>query len=239
MALDDGSPQFELERVGRPANSRLPVLLIAVASIFVLVALIKPWPAPTETTDTGNHPIRTTLPQTPQPTAVMGESGFFQQCFPTDNWRLTAIQDHGSAAVRTVWPAAPLFAAADANASDSVRVFGQNVAAIGFCAPGQQQATRLAQTAAVSLWRRDAAGAIVPVAGARIIDSALASEGEVYLAPPTPLATNGEWPVGDYFFEISQDRTGSNPTWLALRVMPRPTAPAPTTTPQSTLQPGA
>ncbi|MDL2334416.1 MAG: hypothetical protein QFC55_00090 [Chloroflexota bacterium] len=239
MALDDGSPQLELERVDRPPNSGLPAVLISVAAIFVVLALIKPWPAPAETTDTSNHPIQTTLAQTPQPTAVTGESGFFQQCFPTDNWRLTAIQDHGTTAVRTVWPAAPQFVAADASGTESVRVFGPNVAGIGFCAPGQQHATRLAQAAAVSLWRRDATGAIVPVAGARVIDSALASEGEVYLAPPTPLGANGEWPVGDYFFEISRDRTGSNPTWLALRVMPEQPAAAPTTKPTATPQPGA
>ncbi|MEP7379579.1 MAG: hypothetical protein ABI725_08475, partial [Chloroflexota bacterium] len=80
----------------------------------------------------------------------MGESGFFRQCFPTHNWRLTAIQDGGSTAVRTVWPAAPSFVAAIANGAEAVRVFGSNVAGIGFCAPGEQQATRLAQTAAVS-----------------------------------------------------------------------------------------
>ena len=239
MALDHGSPQLELDRVGRSPSSRLPAVLISVAAIFVVLALIKPWPAPTETTDTGNHPIRPTVVQTPQPTAVMGESGFFQQCFATDNWRLTAIQNHGTTAVRTVWPAAAAFVAADASGSQSVRVFGSSVSGIGFCAPGQQQATRLAQVAAVSLWRRDATGAIVPVDGARVIDSALASEGEVYLAPPTPLGANGEWPVGDYFFEISQDRTGSNPTWLALQVMPELPAPGPTTAPPVTPQPGA
>lgn len=235
MALDDGSPRLELERVRRPASSRL-TLLISAAALFLIVALIKPWPAPAETTDTGNQPIRATLPQTPEPTAVMGESGFFQQCFPTDNWRLTAIQDHGSTAVRTVWPAAPRFVAADTSDGDLVRVFGSSVAAIGFCAPGEQKAVRLAHAAAVSLWRLDAAGAIVPITGAHVIDSALASEGEVYLAPPTPLAANGEWPAGDYFFEINQGRSGSNSTWLALRVLPEPTAPA--ATPRATPQGG-
>ncbi|MEP7378592.1 MAG: hypothetical protein ABI725_03420, partial [Chloroflexota bacterium] len=69
--------------------------------------------------------------------------------------------------------------------------------------------------------------------------SRLASEGEVYLAPPTPLAANGEWPVGDYFFEISQSGTGSNSTWLALQVMPEPRASAPAAKPRATQQTGA
>ncbi|MEP7379580.1 MAG: hypothetical protein ABI725_08480 [Chloroflexota bacterium] len=60
MALDDGRPQLELERVGRPPNSRLPAILISGAAIFVVLALVKPWPAPTPTTETGDHPIRPT-----------------------------------------------------------------------------------------------------------------------------------------------------------------------------------
>ena len=77
---------------------------------------------------------------------------------------------------------------------------------------------------------RDAGGQIVPVAGARVIDTALAAQGEVYLAPPTPLATDGTWPFGDYFFEIGQGRAGSSPTWLALVVMP-PSSPSAAPTP--------
>jgi hypothetical protein len=217
----------------------LPALLISAAAVFTAIALIKPWSAPTDPIDTGTHPIRSAQNQTPQPTQVMGESGFFQQCFPTDNWRLTAVQDHGATVVRTVWPAIPLFSAGDSSDRDSVRVVGARVAGIGFCAPGQLQATRRARTADVSLWRRDTSGEIVPVEGARVIDMALASEGEVYLAPPTPLAVNGQWPVGDYFFAISQGRSGSSPTWLALRVMPQPAAPRPASPPQATPLPSA
>jgi hypothetical protein len=158
---------------------------------------------------------------------VIGESGYFQQCFPTDVWRITAIQDQGSLAVRTVWPAAPLFIATDPTGKATVRIYGNDVEGIGFCAPGDEAATREARAASVSLWRRDTTGVLVPVDGARVIDHALAATGEVYLAPPTPLATDGEWPVGDYYFEIDPGRAGSASTWLALKVMPEP-APAPT-----------
>src|SRR5512141_3159791 len=151
MALDDGSPQLELERVGRPPHSRLPAILISMAAIFVAIALLKPWPAPSPTTDTGNHPIRPTATQTPQPTAVMGESGFFQQCFPTANWRLTAIQDHGATAVRTVWPAAPSFyALVNDDTVDPIHVFGAGVEAIGFGVWGYA-AVRVTSAGSVSL----------------------------------------------------------------------------------------
>lgn len=241
MALDSESPQLDLQRVGRPPNSRLPALLISAAAIFVAIALIKPWPAPSPTTHTDNHPIRPTTPQTAQPTALTGESGYFQQCFPTATWRLTAIQDHGATAVRTVWPASPSFyALVNDDPVDPVLVYGAAVEAIGFCAPGDA-AARLASAASVSLWRRDARGVIVPVDGARVIDTLLASEGEVYFAPPTPLATNGEWPVGDYFFSIGQDRTGSSPTWMALQVLALPVEKPlrPTTSPDGTRGPHA
>ena len=243
MALEDGSPQveLELEPVSRPARGKLPALLISAAALFVVIAVIKPWPAPTDAIDTGNHPLRTAQPSaTGEPLTVVGESGYFQQCFPTANWRLTAIQDHGTLAVRTVWPAAPLFVATDPAGVDTVHVYGDNVEGIGFCAPGDKRATREARAATVSLWRRDARGALVPVDGARVIDHALAAVGEVYLAPPTPLATDGEWPVGDYFFEISSGRAGSASTWLALEVMPPPfpaATPTPSASPRQTNTP--
>jgi hypothetical protein len=238
MAPDDGSPQFDLERVDRPRRGRLPALLISAAAVFVVIALIKPWPAlPTDIPDTGNHPARSAQPSpADSASSVVGESGYFQQCYPTANWRLTAIRDYRSLAVRTVWPAAPSFVATD-SADAAVRVFGPGVQGIGYCAPGDEIDARAAEAARVSLWRRDASGAIVPVDGARVIDHALAAQGEVYLAPPTPLAANGEWPAGEYFFAISQGSgAASSMTWLALEVMAAPVA---ATTPAPSASPGA
>ncbi len=225
MALDGESPQ--LEKVATRPASQLPVLLISIAAVFVAIALVKPWPAPTTDPNPSSHPRRTAPVATSAAAGTPAEvgavaSGYFRQCFPTATWRLTAIQDDGSMAVRTVWPAAPSFAAIVPADGGSVRVYGADVQGIGFCAPGDERAARVARTASVSLWRRDARGAIVPVDGARVIDQALAGEGEVYLAPPPPLAANGAWPAGDYFFEISQARPGSRGTWLALQVLAVP-----------------
>ena len=234
MALDGEGP--ELERVGNRPASQLPVLLIAAAAVFVALALIKPWPAPNTSSSPSSHPRRTppiaTAATAPGSGGETVASGYFQQCFPTANWRLTAIQDDGSIAVRTVWPAAPSFAAV-VPTSGSVRVYGSDVQGIGFCAPGDERAARVARVASVSLWRRDSSGQIVPVNGARVIDQALAGEGEVYLAPPDPLAADGAWPVGDYFFEIGLAREGSRVTWLSLQVLPTPVravAPSPRAT---------
>lgn len=243
MALDGESP--ELQKVGNRPAGRLPVLLIAAGAVFVGLALVKPWPAPTAAPDPSSHPRRTA----PSATAAAAESeagggattgsAYFRQCFPTANWRLTAVQDDGSMAVRTVWPAAPSFAAVVAK-KDSVRVYGPDVQGIGFCAPGDERAVRVARAATVSLWRRDATGQIVPVNGARVIDQALAGEGEVYLAPPAPLAADGAWPAGDYFFEIGQARPGSHVTWLALQVLAVPSRAAAEPMPaQSPGMPGA
>jgi hypothetical protein len=232
MALDEESPQ--LEKVGNRPAGQLPVLLISAAAVFVALALVKPWPAPSIDSNPSSHPRRTapvataTMPAQPADGGTAG-SVYFQQCFPTANWRLTAIQDDGSMAVRTVWPAAPAFAATVPAGGASVRVYGTSVRGIGFCAPGDERAARVARVASVSLWRRDADGEIVPVNGSRVIDQTLAGEGEVYLAPPAHLAADGAWPAGDYFFELGQPRPGSRATWLSLQVLPSPVrAAAPT-----------
>ena len=226
MALDGESPQ--LERVGGTPPDRLPALLISVAAVFVVIALIKPWPSPTSVQEPSSHPRRTapgpTNPAAVGPVGSTDALGYFQQCYPTASWRLTAIQDDGSMAIRTVWPAAPSFDAVVRSGSGSIRIHGADVQGIGFCAPGDERAARLASAESVSLWRRDASGAIVPVDGARIIDQTLANEGEVYLAPPAPLAENGAWPAGDYFFEIGEARPGSSASWLALQVLAVPAA---------------
>jgi hypothetical protein len=225
MALDDES--LQLEKVGYRRAGRLPVLLAAAAVAFVALALVKPWPAPTTGPNPRNHP------RTAAPTATASATGlpaggeivgsiYFRQCFPTANWRLTAIQDDGSMAVRTVWPAAPAFTAIVSADADSVRLYGSDVQGIGFCAPGNARAVRVARAANVSLWRRDSSGAIVPVDGARVIDRALAREGEVYLAPPGPPGAGGTWPAGDYFFEIRPSRAGSGAGWLALQILAVP-----------------
>jgi hypothetical protein len=203
--------------------------------------VVKPWPiAPTDLPDTGNHPLRTPAPSEPNSAAsVTGESGYFQQCFPTDVWRITAIQDHGAVAVRTVWPAAPSFSDSDKNV---VRIYGPGVQAIGYCAPGLELSARAAQTSRVSLYRREASGELVLVDGTRIIDHALAAQGEVYLAPPTPLAADGDWPAGDYYFAISQGDNGAESwTYLGLEVTgpPPPATPAPSASPALTSGPNS
>jgi hypothetical protein len=222
MALDGESPQ--LEKVRNRPTGRLPILLTAAAAVFVVFALAKPWPVPTTGPNPSNHPRRADPTAAPATTglAAGGEvapSLYFRQCFPTANWRLTAIQDDGSMAVRTVWPAAPSFTAVVPADAAVATLHGADVQGIGFCAPGDERAVRVARAASVSLWRRDSKGAIVPVDGARVIDQTLAGEGEVYLAPPAPLSYDGAWPVGDYFFEIRPWRAGSGASWLALRIV--------------------
>ncbi len=101
--------------------------------------------------------------------------------------------------------------------------------------------TRTQYVGDVSLWRRDAGGAIVAVTDAGVLDPELAAQGEVYLTPPASISANGTWPAGDYFFELrprgSAPGTVTTSTrWLAVRLVPEsPTqSPRPTWTPRST-----
>src|SRR5512141_500122 len=130
MALDGES--LQLEKVKNRPDGRLPVLLAAAAAVLVALALVKPWPAPTAVLSPSNDPRRTAPTATPSAagSVVGGEvarSIYFRQCFPTANWRLTAVQDDGSMMVRTVWPAAPSFTAKVPAATRSGRLHGSDV----------------------------------------------------------------------------------------------------------------
>lgn len=235
MAAGQEGPQ--LESVGRAPAGRLPLLLFGLAAVFIVIALLKPWAtaSPDLAAPSGlqGRPVATHSPGVAAvPTARAGPAVvYFRQCFPTSTWRLTAIQHNGQLEVRTVWPAAARFDASLPPAG-APRLVGGAVEGIGFCAPGDERSARLAQATAVSLWRRDGSGRIVPVEGARTIDVLLAEEGEVYLAPPTRLAVDGAWPAGDYFFEISPAHPDSSATWLGLQLLAAPaeSAPPPTFT---------
>ena len=234
MALEPESPQ--LEQVGNRPGGRLPPVLIGLAALFIVVALVKPWPA-----GLLEHPGSTSHPRYPLPAASATQNAgpvgvFFRQCYSASTWRLTALQNNGDLRVRTVWPAAVSFSATLRPDTGAPRLYAANLEGIGFCVPGDEQAssaTRAARAAAVSVWRHDSFGRVVPVVGTSVIDPVLAGEGEVYLAPPAQLAAEGGWPVGDYFFEVSAPRAGSSAAWLGLRVLPAPIPddPQPSTSP--------
>lgn len=221
MALGKEGPQ--LESVDTAPAGRMPFLLLGLAAAFTVVALLKPWapasPALGAPTGMPVRPVATgAATASAVPTMGTAAAVFFRPCFPTTNWRLTAIQHDGGLEVRTVWPTAARF---DVNQppTGAPHLVGGGVEGIGFCAPGDEQSVRVARSAAVSVWRRDEDGQIVPVEGASMIDALLAQQGEVYLAPPAVLAVDGGWPAGDYFFEVSPAHPGSSATWLALQLL--------------------
>ena len=223
MALYDEGPQ--VEPVNKRTGTRVPTLLVLGGIAFIVVALIKPWGIGLDTGTArppgqpSSSPQPTTSPGLIGPWAAHDAVGLYPQCYESSAWRVAAIQTTNRMTVRTVWPVA---ATVDpiVPLKDPPRLFGQPVQGIGFCAPGNDSATRAGLVGAVTVWRRDASGRLLQVLGTRIIDSQLANEGEVYLAPPAFLEVSGGWPEGDYFFKVQSGRLTS--VWIALQLLPSP-----------------
>lgn len=73
----------------------------------------------------------------------------------------------------------------------------------------------------MAIWDAVGGRSLVRLTGARVMDAALASVGEVYLAPPgsPPTAASDAsgqtWPQGRYVFELPADSPAGSPDWFA------------------------
>jgi hypothetical protein len=237
MALRDEGPK--VTRVGGSSGTRVPMVLVVLALSLFVVALVKPWTfGPRGRSGTVSAP-----PLSPTPTAKASDPGsyvaqpgrLYPQCYATAGWRVAALQRNGDLEVRTVWPVALAESATPQTALSTARlVFGGGVRGIGFCAPGSDEETRIAYTARVSVWSANGAGVLTLIRDAVTIDQDLADLGEVYLAPPPTVSTDGTWPAGRYVFRV--DAGGDNATWFALRIATFARSPSPSmsASPQST-----
>src|SRR6266513_1271677 len=147
MALYGEGPQ--VEPVNKSSGTRVPMLLVLVGIAFIVIALVKPWSIgidgaaarPTAPPRTGAPP--SSGPGLIGPWAAHDAVGLFPQCYESSAWRVAAMQTTGTKTVRTVWPVAAT-AEPVLPLKDVPRLFGQPVQGIGFCAPGNDSATRAA-----------------------------------------------------------------------------------------------
>jgi hypothetical protein len=219
MALDDESPK--LSRVGGPSGARIPAALVVLTAILTAIAILKPWNAAPRAAGS----LLTAPPLSPtatikasDPAGYIAQPGrMYPQCYATAGWRVAALQSAPDFEVRTVWPVAFADSQTVQEALAAARpLSGGEVKGIGYCAPGSDEETRIAYTARVTLWQADGAGNLSAVEGAPAVDQDLADLGEVYLAPPSAISTDGLWPAGRYVFKV--DLGGGSATWFALEI---------------------
>jgi hypothetical protein len=231
LAFDEG-PQ--LERVKRNDNRRWPILAIALGVMLVALAALHPWADDTSTAE----PVALASPTASAP--PFDPNRLYPQCFPNAGWRLASLQQQQpNFKVRTAWPVSEV-PKPSASAATMPTLYGPGVEAIGFCTPGSDPLTRAQYVNDVTLWRRTSSGAVALVPGTHFLDSDLAAQGEVYLTPPASISADGDWPPGDYFFQVRKrgSAPGSNDAssrWLALRLVVEnhSSAPARTAAPNS------
>lgn len=224
MGFEEGP---HLERVKRNDNRRWPMLAIGLGIVLVVLAALEPWSLwPSDRADDNTASARRTaapaLLKTSEPPAF-DAAGLYPQCNPSVGWRVASMQQQAAYKVRTAWPVTTA-KLPPATTVATPTIAGSGVEAIGFCTPGFDEMTRARYVGDVSLWRRSSSGAVVVVDGAGVLDPQLAALGEVYLTPPVPLAVNGSWPPGDYYFQVRPRGAplgtgGPETRWFALRIL--------------------
>jgi hypothetical protein len=209
-----------LARIGGP--DRGPGLLVAAIAIFVVVAVIKPWPG-------GGAARPTAPPGTPPPTARPSADPLAlirTDCQDPPGWRIFTREPWAGGLLRSWRSLEPITAASGPLDSAIPLVpISPEVLALGYCAPWTQPETPPADVR-VQVW------AIVPgppVGGpdarALVLRSASPSLhpplGALYAPPvaaeaPADGPTPALWPAGAYVFELT---AAGYERWWAVRVV--------------------
>jgi hypothetical protein len=222
MAASEQHPL--LEQVGKATARKWPTLVALVGAGFVILALLKPWsptsapPDQSQLLDARQEPTApTAAPVGPDSSLVAALER--RQCQSGAGWRLVAMERDALGRARALWDVDELAPSADAALAQAHRLRNQEVLAIGFCAPGASVAARASLVDQVVLWRRHANRQLELVSGSLPTDPPLAGLGEVYLGPPASLSATGNWPSGDYLFEVKPQYGDQSAGWFALRIV--------------------
>jgi hypothetical protein len=222
------------------AASRLPATLgTSLVVVLVLLAVVKPWapaaaplsqpgPASSGEPAAGGAGVARGAPPgenaraTRAPDATIDPLTLRKQCRDPDVWRLVTIEQSRPLVGRSLLPITLVAATGpdDPNIVPQLVRTGELVA-FGYCVPAAIHPDAAAAEAAVAIWAQVDGRVTVPLSDARVMDDALASVGEVYLAPPggAPVPGSGApqptWPQGRYIFRIPGDSPASDPGWFA------------------------
>lgn len=212
-------------------RTRLFAVLVVIA---IALAVLKPWQGPQPrrepTTAAATAGTRATPALTARPTATPGpspspspspdpairEARSRLQCKSPSGWRIVTIEESSTRRTRTMFPSIVMEAQGPGDPTiDGQQLFAAGLLAVGVCVPGTERDDVTAALARVSLWRLLPDGSAEEMGTLEPVDSALATLGEAYYAPPRSWRS-AEWPAGRYVFEVTSDRTGGSDLWFAL-----------------------
>lgn len=192
-------------RVGR--RGRLPGIVITATSVFLTLALVKPWAGPTRPRPLiqGSYP-----PATVTPTIAGSSDGLDAQCGEPLGWTVFTRERWNGQLVRA-WRAVEPSAAADGPLDPAVPLIrvGKETSALGYCSPmGDDE--RPPGGVSISAWRIVGPDAEHPAAIAVTLDSLVPSWpvrlGALFRpvvgAPARDPSGAATWALGRYVFAL-------------------------------------
>jgi hypothetical protein len=214
------------------APGRTPFVLAGLTAAFVLVAIVKPWPAPA-------GPSVELVRASPTPTATPSGDPLavvHRECQEPPGWR-TYTQERWSEGTLHAWTTVSPAQGHHAPIEDGLPTvpYATEVLELGFCTPYTSAEERPPDGAAVHVWRVD----IVPGAGggtprAELLDVTPAVTGldlpygGLFRPPSGEAAIRPDrWPPARYVFEVVGPGAGYD-RWWAISIDPplHPLAPA-------------
>ena len=221
-------------QLGSPGRS--PFALASLIAVFLVVAIVKPWPAASE------PPIQ---PVQPRPTPTIGPTGdplalVHRECQDPPGWR-TYTKERWSGGTLHVWISVEPATGHHAQIEDDLPTvpYATEVLGLGFCAPFRTP-QRPPDGAALHVWRVDGVGGPTPRAELLTVRPAVAGLDLPYGAlfgPPLddPRPAPERWAPGRYVFQVVGPGRGYE-RWWAVQIDP-PLHPIASKTPGSSAQP--
>jgi len=216
-------------------RGRGPWLLIVGAALLVALAVAKPWqaplpgPAPGSGGGAGRPAVAATeaAAASPSPSARSADDVAAARCSRPLGWRTYAFETWHGQRIRTWTVVEPLAAAESATALDPripvVPIIGQEITALGYCAP-VVEAIAPPASVNVTVWAVEPSG-VARVLDVRRIEPLRPSSLSALFAYPDPAAKPGvlsPWPAGRYVFAILGEPGSGWGRWFAAQVVPFP-----------------
>lgn len=219
----DEPQEHRVQQVG--GSSRPLGAAVAVMVLLLVLLVVKPWGGvaslPRASADPGQSADpqeRATRAPAPTPDAIRQDILDRRQCQAHDAWQLITMERTGQTRTRSLISVDPVRADDPTDPRIETHVFyAAQLRAIGYCVPSTQPHDIAAYRAAVLLWRVDSPDQASVIKDTVVVDSSLASVGEVYLAPRAGRGASSGWTPGRYVFEIQGPKLSGASDWFAIQ----------------------
>jgi hypothetical protein len=220
-------PSVETSRIDPGGErGRGPWLLIIASLALVVLAVLKPWDS---RVGSPVEPLAALPPAasspTPAPTPRTIDAEVAERCNRPFGWRISAIMTWREQVVRNQVVIKPLISSDVVSPLDPaipvVPVFGDEVNAIGFCAP-VVGALRPPDDVTVDIWAIDPSHEIGTNTPRLVEPSRPSGLGGLYVPAPDGRRDDGRppWPAGRYVFHLAGPEAGGFDAWFAVEVNP-------------------